>query len=149
MHLSMRMTNTLTETVDDFGGRDGRYSNGLNTGLVAIYLSAIGLGWLLAACSAVLWLRKYPGRRIGRRHPETHAGRPLLVLWLAGLALGAYGGSGLQTRYHQGLWVVPAVYVPLLLIGAAAPILIRRWQLRHAATPVGLDGSRGLPPTVV
>ncbi len=46
-----------------------------------------GLGWLLAAASAVLWLRKYPGRAIGRRHPETRRGRPLDVLGLAGLAV--------------------------------------------------------------
>jgi len=109
---------------------------------VALNLTLIGLGWLLAACSAVLWLRKYPGRRIGRGYPETQRGRPLDVLGLAGLPLGAYGGTGLQVRYDWGWWVVPAVYVPLFLIGIAAPILIRRWQLRHSATqPTGLDSS--------
>ncbi len=64
------------------------------------------------------------------------------TLLVAAVVAGAYGGSGLQVRYDWGWWVVPAVYVPLFLIGIAAPILIRRWQLRHSATqPTGLDSS--------
>lgn len=115
---------------------------------MALYLSLIGLGWVLAAGSAVLWLRKYPGQRIGRGYPETRRGRPLDVLELAGFAPGAYGGTGLQNRYHWGSWVILAVYVPLLLIGVAAPILIRRCQLRHSAAPAaGLDSSAGASPT--
>jgi len=61
------------------------------------------------------------------------------VLGLAGLVPAAYGGTGLQTRYHWSWWIVPAVLVPLLLIGTAAPILFRRWQLRRPARqPAGL-----------
>ncbi len=83
-----------------------------HTGRVALNLTLIGLGWLLAAASGMLWLRKYPGRRIGRGYPETQRGRPLDVLGLAGFPLGAYGGTGLQVRYDWGWWVVPAVLVP-------------------------------------
>lgn len=51
-------------------------------------------------------------------------------------------------RVPLGLWVVPTVYVPLILIGTAAPILLRRWQLRHSVTePAGLDSSAEIPPT--
>jgi len=115
---------------------------------MALDLTLIGLGWLLAAGSAVLWLRKYPGQRIGRGYPETRRGRPLDVLGVAGFAPGAYGGTGLQNRYEWGWWVVPAVYVPLFLIWTAAPILTRRWQLRHSTRqPGGLDSSAGMPPT--
>lgn len=102
---------------------------------MALDLILIGLGWLLAAGSAVLWLRKYPGQRIGRGYPETRRGRPLDLLGLAGIAPGAYGGTGLQVRHDGGWWVVPAVLVLLVLIGTAAPILIRRWQLRSSVAP--------------
>lgn len=115
---------------------------------MALYLTLIGLGWLLAAASAVLWFRKYPGQRLGRRYPSTRRGRPLDLLGLAGIAPGAYGGSALQTRYHWGLWVVPAVYVPLFFLGTAAPILLRRWQLPRTPEPAGIDSSAGVPPAV-
>lgn len=112
---------------------------------MALYL--IGLGWLLAAASAVLWLRQHPGQRLGRRYLATRQGRPLTVLGLAGIAPAAYGGSGLQTRYHWGWWVVPAVYVPLFFLGTAAPILFRRWQLRRTAEPADIDNSAVTPLT--
>ena len=114
---------------------------------MALNLTVIGLSWLLAACSAVLWLRKYPGRPIGRGHPETRRGRPLDVLGLAGIPLVAWAGSNLQERYHWGWWVIPVVYVPLFAIGVAAPILTRRWQLRRSTTPTSsLDSSPPTPP---
>ncbi len=108
---------------------------------MALYLNLIGLGWLLAAASGMLWLRENPGRRMRRRDSPKPSWRSSTLL-VAAVVAGAYGGSGLQVRYDWGWWVVPAVYVPLFLIGIAAPILIRRWQLRHSATqPTGLDSS--------
>ncbi len=113
---------------------------------MALYLTLIELGWLLAAGSGMLWLRENPGRRMRDSPKPSWRSSTLLV---AAVGAGAYGGSGLQTRYHHwGWWVVPAVYVPLFLIGIAAPILTRRWQVRHAAPqPVGLDSSAGTSPT--
>lgn len=119
-----------------------------HTEQIATDIILIELGWVLAAASAVLWLRKYPGQRIGRRHPGTQPGRPLTVLGLAGLLPAAFGGARLQTRHHWGWWVVPAVYVSLLLIGTVVPILIRHWQLRHSpAQPAGPHSSAPAAPT--
>lgn len=110
---------------------------------MALYLTLIGLGWLLAAGLAVLWLRRHPGRT--SRLEQSDRRWQSTTLLVAAVGAGAYGGSGLQTRYHWGWWVVPAVYVPLFLI-AAAPILTRRWQLRHSTRqPDGLDRSAGVP----
>lgn len=104
----------------------------------------IGLGWLLAAGSAVLWLRRYPGWTSTLK--QSDRGWQSTTLLAAAVGAGAYAGSGLQTRYHWGWWVVPAVYVPLFLI-AAAPILTQRWQLRHSTRqPDRLDTSAGVPP---
>lgn len=108
-------------------------------------LTLIGLGWLLAAASAVLWLRQYPGQRIGHGFPKTRRGRPLDLLGLAGIPLGAYGGTGLQVRNDWGWWVVPTVLVPLVLIGTAMPILLRSWQFRRSTPSTGpsdLDTAR-------
>ncbi len=112
---------------------------------MALYLSLIGFGWLLAACSAVLWLRRHPGRTFKLKESDQGWQSTLLV---AAIGAGAYGGVNLVLRYHWGGWLVPAVYVPLFVIGTAAPILTRRWQLRHSTRQTsGLDSSAGIPPT--
>ena len=67
---------------------------------MALYLTLIELGWLLAAGSGMLWLRENPGRRMRDSPKPSWRSSTLLI---AAVGAGAYGGSGLQTRYPTGL----------------------------------------------
>jgi len=115
---------------------------------MALYLSLIGLGWLLAAYSSVLWLRKYPGEPVGQGRNPRRGWQSNAVL--AGAALvGVYGAVGLIYKYHWGGWIISVgILVPLVTITSIAPVLTRRWQLRRsAAGAVGLDSAAGVPPS--
>lgn len=117
-----------------------------HTHSVALYLTLFWLSWPLAACSAVLWLRKYPRRSI--KLWQSGRGWQSTTFLLAAVMVGVYGGVNLALRYHRGGWLIPALFVPLSLIATAAPIRIRRWQLRHSLTqPAGLESSTTTPPT--
>jgi len=116
---------------------------------VALYLTLIGLGWLLAAASGMLWLRENPGRRMRRRDSPKRSWRSN-ALYFAAIVLIAYGGSGIQRHQHsESFWIVVAVAViPLVLLSVVIPLAVRWWQLRHSARqPSGLDSSAEVPPS--
>ncbi len=115
---------------------------------MALYLTLIGLGWLLAAGSAVLLLRENPDRRM-RRRDSPKPSWPSNALFFAASMLTAYGGSGIQRHQHsESFWIVVAVAViPLVLLSVVIPSAVRWWQLRHSARqPSGLDSSAEVPP---
>ena len=117
---------------------------------MALYITLIGLGWLLAAGSAVLWLRENPGQRLGRRNSPKTSWRSN-ALFFAAIVLTAYGGSGIQRHQHsESFWIVAVVtIIPLVLISAVIPSAARWWQLRRSTPqPSRLDGSPDIPPTV-
>jgi hypothetical protein len=119
-----------------------------HTGRVALYLTLIGLGWLLAVGSGTLWLRENPGRPMRRRDSPKRSWRSN-ALYFAAIMLTAYGGRGIQRHQHsESFWIVVAVVIPLVLLSAVIPSAVRWWQLRHSARqPSCLDSSAEVPPT--
>ena len=115
-------------------------------------LTLIGLGWLLATGSAVLWIRKYPQQPLGRGYPSTQrrGWRAYALLTAAG-GFVAFGGAGLESRHHwASLAAMPLAYGPVVILAFVVPVLARRRQVRTSAphNPQGQDGAVGLSPTV-
>lgn len=115
---------------------------------MALYLTLLGLGWLLAAGSGVLWFRKHPGRHLGWASPN-RGWRSEALLVLA-IAVAAYGGTNLQVHQHwDARWVAVAVMFPIGVFAGVLPRIVRWRQLRRPASqPAGLGGSAGIPPAV-
>ncbi len=115
-----------------------------HTGRVALYLTLIGLGWLLAAASGMLWLRENPGRRMRRRDSPKRSWR-FNALYFAAIVLTAYGGSGIQRHQHsESFWIVVAVAViPLVLLSVVIP---RRCDGGNSDIPQGNPAASTVPP---
>ncbi|SDO30499.1 hypothetical protein SAMN04515671_0496 [Nakamurella panacisegetis] len=86
------------------------------------------VGWLLALASGLLWLRRYPGQRIGRNCPGTHTQgwKSWTLLAVGYLGFGVFGGERLQERYG-GIWewLIPFFLTFGLGVAMALPVISR------------------------